>query len=100
MQMTDQDRRVVCPVVVRDEAQDVVHANAFRILADTDNDYFLDFMSYEEETDKATVVARIRMQRASMEAMRDRLSNTVRGKTTGRPPLVGSLSHLIGKPKG
>lgn len=99
--MTDQDHRVACPVITRDDLPEAgVKANAFRILADTDSDFFLDFMAYDEETDTAIVVARIRMQRTSMEAMRDRLSNTVREKATGRMSPEGALFHLIGKPRG
>ena len=98
--MSDQDHRVACPVITRDDLPEGVKANAFRILADTDSDFFLDFMFYDEDTDKAVVVARIRMQKTSMEAMRDRLSNTVRGKAMGRAFPSGNLFHLTSKLKG
>lgn len=68
------DRRVQCPVV--DEGVPTVQANAFRIYSEVGDTFFLDFLHLGEETSQ--VVARLRIQREAMQAIRDRLAVDVR----------------------
>lgn len=74
------DNRVACPVRIPQGVLGGVLANAFRIVADNEHEFFLDFLQYDEEQNTAKVVARVRVQEHVLEAIRDRLKNSM-GKT-------------------
>lgn len=63
------DRRIQCRIV--DEGVTAVTAHAFRILEEVGDTFFLDFLHQDQ------VVSRVRMQRVTLAAVRDRLVNDV-----------------------
>ena len=69
------ERRVRCPVL--DDPQVVVQAevNAFRILPEAGQSYFLDFISYSPADVRAVVVARLRVHEDALQSIRERLSH-------------------------
>lgn len=72
------DKRVECPDV--DMPVDLrlgAFANAFRVIHDSGNEFFLDFIHYSESENLAQVVARLRVQEGFLSAVRDRLTNTL-----------------------
>lgn len=66
-----------------------VFANAFRLLQDSGNEWFLDFLVHSATEGKATVVARIRVQEAFLPSIRDRLATTLKEVVTARRSQVG-----------
>jgi len=76
-------------VLVPPEHQVGVFANAFRLLHDSGNEWFLDFLVHSESEGKATVVARVRVQEAFMPSIRDRLTMTLKEVMTARRTQAG-----------
>lgn len=66
---------IQCSVVVPTAKSTPVTANAFRIVPDTGSDYFLDFMLYSPASQRASVVARVRVHEDCLAGIRDRLSH-------------------------
>ena len=64
-------------------------ANAFRLLHDSGNEWFLDFLVHSPTEGKATVVARVRVQEAFLSSIRDRLDNTLQEVVTARRKQAG-----------
>jgi len=52
-----------------------IFANAFRLVRDTDREWFLDFLAYSAAEDKAIVVARVRVLEEFILAIRKRLGD-------------------------
>lgn len=71
------ERRVDCPVTINDSMRLGPFANAFRIVHDCGNEFFLDFIQYSGSENIALVVSRVRIQGPFMAAIRDRLSETL-----------------------
>ncbi|OHD23336.1 MAG: hypothetical protein A2Y38_10335 [Spirochaetes bacterium GWB1_59_5] len=71
------DHRVDCPVRIPAIVLGGVLANAFRVVSDNTDEYLLDFLDYDPEKDTARVVARVRVRGSVLEAIRDRLQNTL-----------------------
>jgi hypothetical protein len=63
-----------CQVVIPPEKAMGDFANAFRLVQDSGNDWFLDFLTFSESENTAVVVARVRVQGAFLAAIRDRLN--------------------------
>jgi hypothetical protein len=61
-----------CPVALTAEHAEGDSANAFRVVQDTNSDWFLDFLYYNGL--EAVVVSRIRVQGMFLHAMKDRLN--------------------------
>jgi len=76
-------------VLVPPEHQVGVFANAFRMLLDSGNEWFLDFLVHSETEGKATVVARVRVQEAFIPSIRDRLNVTLKEVVTARQTRAG-----------
>ena len=62
-----------CPVIIPDICQVGEYANAFRIMPEGNNEVVLDFCVYSEAENRATVVCRIRVSRAFLPNIRNRL---------------------------
>ncbi len=73
----DKDGLVQCTVTIPQEIQLGVFANAFRVLQDTGQDFFLDFLVFSGIEKKAVLVSRIRVNMAFLPAVRERLSTTL-----------------------
>jgi hypothetical protein len=73
--MRDQGRRVHCKIL--DEVATPVAADAFCLLEEVGDAVFLDFLQ------QGVVVARFRMQRGTLEAVRTRLAHDVVEFTSG-----------------
>jgi len=71
------------------EHQVGMFANAFRLLHDSGNEWFLDFLVHSPTEGAATVVARIRVQEAFLPSIRDRLTNTLKEVVTARRKQAG-----------
>lgn len=70
------ERRIICPVVDRLPAVTTgLEVNAFRIIPDSGDSYFLDFIHYCVGTQQAHVVHRVRLPGDALESTRDRLAN-------------------------
>jgi hypothetical protein len=69
------DRRVQFPIKDSSRAPLGREINAFRVLEEVADSYFLDFIHFSAHTQRAVVVQRIRVQRAALESVRDRLRN-------------------------
>lgn len=67
-----------------------VFANAFRLLQDSGNEWFLDFLVHSATEGTATVVSRIRVQEAFLPSIRDRLSKTLKEVVTARRSQAGN----------
>ena len=70
-------QRVNCDVRVPPHRRLGEYANAFRILADTGPEFLLDFLVYSQSERRATVVARVRMHRDSLETVREQLNGAM-----------------------
>jgi len=57
--------------------QSKLEINAFRIVPEVGNSFFLDFIHYYPATKRGVVVERLRMHREGLEAVRSRLANDV-----------------------
>lgn len=75
--MAETDRRVDCAVTIPPELQLGAFANAFRIIQDTGQDFYLDFLVFSETEKKAVLVARIRVHATFLPAVRERLNATL-----------------------
>ena len=71
------EKKVDCPVMMPDQMRLGPFANAFRIIHDCGNEFFLDFIYYLGSENIAQVVSRVRVQGAFMSAVRDRLTETL-----------------------
>jgi len=71
------DHRVLCPVEDRTQEQPALEVNAFRILPEIGDSFFLDFIHYCPATRSGVVVERLRMHREGLEAVRARLVTDV-----------------------
>jgi len=69
------ERRVQCPVLDEPELVVQEEVNAFRILPETGNAYFLDFICYSPALLRAVVVARLRVHEDVLRSIRERLSH-------------------------
>ena len=83
------DERVTPEVSVPPEHQVGVFANAFRLLHDSGNEWFLDFLAHSEQEKKATVVARVRVLEEFLPSICDRLNLTLKEVTTIREGQAG-----------
>ena len=63
---------IECPVALSSEQTEGEFVNAFRIVQDTNSDWFLDFLYYNGL--EAVVVSRIRVQGVFLNTMKERLS--------------------------
>lgn len=70
-----------------------VFANAFRVIRDTGNEFFLDFLTYSASEQHAVVMARVRIHKDLLGPMSERLTAVLTDVTSIRQPLV-----LIPKP--
>lgn len=73
-------------------------ANAFRILPDSNGDFFLDFCAYSESDQRGTVVARVRVRSVFIPFIRDRLSATLLELGGAAPVHEESPFFLKGEP--
>jgi hypothetical protein len=71
------DRRVECPVMISSELTVGVFANAFRVVHDAGNDWFLDFLTFSASENTAQVVSRVRVTEPFMDSVRMRLESTM-----------------------
>jgi hypothetical protein len=55
-------------------------ANAFRLVQDSSQEWFLDFLQYAETTESAAVVARVRVPEPLLKIIRERLGETLGGE--------------------
>lgn len=69
------DRRIQCPVQDLARASSNKEANAFRVLEEAGDTFFLDFIHYSPRRQHAEVIVRVRVHREALASMRDRLSN-------------------------
>jgi len=67
------DSELITKVKVEPEVKFGSFANAFRIVEEIGEDCFLDFMVYSAQEQEAIVVARVRVRRDFIPAIRDRL---------------------------
>ena len=72
------DRRIECPVEVPEDQTLGEFANALRLVPEAGNEWFLDFAVYSQNAQKASVVARVRVQEAFLTAVRDRIDATLK----------------------
>jgi hypothetical protein len=68
---------VNCPIDYPKETNEVGFANAFRVVQDSQNEWFLDFLIYSEEDQAAVTVARIRVHEEFLMLVRNRLRETL-----------------------
>lgn len=87
-------------VLVPPELQVGVFANAFRMLHDSGNEWFLDFLAHSETEGKATVVARVRVQEAFLPSIRERLNQTLKEVVTARQQQAGKKNLVQIMPEG
>ena len=71
------DMRIDCQVEVPIEQQGGNFADAFRITPLKGDEFVLDFMSVSQCRTKASVVARIRVEKKFLTSIRDRLESTL-----------------------
>jgi len=69
------DRRVQCQVMDDLEVAACPEVNAFRILPEVGQSYFLDFIHYSPARMKAVVLGRLRVHEDALRSIRERLSN-------------------------
>lgn len=60
-------------------------ANAFRILKDTGDEFFLDFLTYSISENRAALVVRLRITKTLIPAMHQRLSGVLQELGSGVP---------------
>jgi len=83
------DRRIQCPVEDRVNANEsVLEVNAFRIVPESGDNFFLDFIHYSAATVEAFVVFRVRLHGDVLESTRDRLSQDMVEVTSSDVSLV------------
>lgn len=73
--MSDSERTT--KVIVADAVRFGTFANAFRVVEEVGPDCFLDFMVYSAAEQEATVVARVRVRRDFISAIRDNLEEAL-----------------------
>ncbi len=71
------DKRVEVPVDLPRGLETGVFANAFRVMPDTGETFFLDFLAYSAGDNRARVVSRVRVHSSFLQAVRDRLSSVM-----------------------
>lgn len=71
------DRRVECPVMISADLTVGVFANAFRVVHDSGNDWFLDFLTFSASENTAQVVSRVRVAEPFIDSVRRRLEATL-----------------------
>ncbi len=88
--MMADDKRVDVPVDLPRGMETGAYANAFRVIPDTGDTFFLDFLAYSAGDQRARVVSRVRVHKTFLEAIRNRLSGTVQeqGQVLTYPILV------------
>jgi len=69
------EERVLCPVLDDGVSPPEAEVNAFRIVPETGDTYFLDFIHYSAASQQAMVVGRVRVHEDTMASIKDRLSN-------------------------
>ena len=79
-------RLVSTPVSVPEKFREGTYANAFHLHRGEGSEWFMDFLVYKEETRKATVVVRVRVDEPMLSAIRDRLDETLRAGAS--PPMT------------
>lgn len=65
--------RIDCPVDDDIGVEWHQEINAFRVLPEVGEDFLLDFIHYQPANNKALVVRRVRLHRASLDALFERL---------------------------
>lgn len=70
-------QQVKCDVTVPKNRKYGQYANAFRILADTGQEFLLDFLVFSKTEGTATVIARVRVNGSLLGMIRDTLSNAL-----------------------
>lgn len=94
-----QSKLAECPVMVPTEIAVGSYANAFRIVQDSGTEWFLDFLAFSDSEQCAVVTARVRVQEAFLQAVRDRLSTVLVEISDARsaPAPMGVVSMVPGK---
>ena len=80
--MPSRVRRIDCDVDVQGDHQLGEYANGFRVVGDEGTDCLLDFVLYSRHENKARVVARVRVNRDLVPAIRDRLNESLVDEVT------------------
>lgn len=62
-----------------------VGANGFRVLSESGDDVFLDFLSYSEDANQALIVARVRMRETALQGILARVNAALDGRDCSAP---------------
>lgn len=73
-------------------------ANAFRLVQDSTNEWFMDFLQYTEVDDlqEASVVARVRVPEGLLELIRDRLNDSLGSELDEVAQLLFGAAKVVG----
>ncbi len=94
--MTDYSHKMGMPVDLPPNLQMGVFANAVRIIPDSDQDYFVDFLVYSASEKKAVVIARIRIHESLLKPFRERIDLTLSSRQEAlAAPEVSKKPHLV-----
>lgn len=94
--MSDTPGQVNCDVDFGAVSRVGVFANAFRVVRDIGDEFFLDFLAYSASEKKAELVARLRVTKSLLAPMRLRLDGVLQeltGSVSETPPSVILVPH-------
>jgi len=86
-----------CQIVVEGEVQLGTFANAFRVVEAVGGDCFLDFLVYSAHEERATVRARIRVEREFLTSICEVLSDTITHPASSAQPELIAFWGQVGK---
>lgn len=78
------EQRIDCEVLIDDDMKVGTFANAFRLLHDHNQEWFLDFVVLSPSQNTGKVVARVRVHESFLTNIRDRLGASITEITTAR----------------
>lgn len=87
-------------VIVEEAVKFGTFANAFRVVEEVGPDCYLDFMVYSASEQEATVVARIRVRRDFIPAIRQNLADAMVAFEEGEEGEVAAAGNIVFRKAG